>query len=185
MVESPTNPMMRVCNLRALADVTHSHEGILLSVDNTLMSPLLMKPLDHGADFCVTSCTKFAVGHSDTMAGCVSVKDPELAKQVYFFQNAEGTGLAPFDCWLLLRGLKTMPLRLERGQENALAVAQFLKQHPKVTHVYYAGLPDHPNKAMHDAQASGAGVVVCFRTGNYDMSTHIASTAAASGLPPA
>lgn len=181
MVESPTNPMMRVCPVRALADVAHSR-GALLSVDNTLMSPLLMRPLELGADLCVTSCTKFACGHSDTMAGCVSVKDPELAKQVYFHQNAEGTGLAPFDCWLLLRGLKTMHLRLERGQANALKVATFLRGHSRVTHVYYAGLVDHPDKAMHDAQATGAGVVVCFRTGSYDFSTHVASFAARSGL---
>eukprot|EP00617_Octactis_speculum_P025946 CAMPEP_0185744508 /NCGR_PEP_ID=MMETSP1174-20130828/2649_1 /TAXON_ID=35687 /ORGANISM="Dictyocha speculum, Strain CCMP1381" /LENGTH=440 /DNA_ID=CAMNT_0028417965 /DNA_START=3 /DNA_END=1326 /DNA_ORIENTATION=+ len=182
MLESPTNPMMRICDVRAIARIVKSHPRALLSVDNTLLSPLLMQPLDLGADFVVTSCTKFACGHSDTMAGVVSVKDPELAKQVYFYQNAEGTGLAPFDCWLLLRGLKTMPLRLERGQSNAMQVAAFLQSHPRVTSVLYAGLPDHPDKALHDSQTSGSGVVVCFRTGSYANSLHVVDQASGSGL---
>ena len=94
--------------------------GCLVSVDNTLLTGLLCRPLAHGADLVVTSATKFAGGHSDTMAGVVACDDPALAKRLYFTQNAEGTGLAPFDCWLILRGLKTMPLRLERGQANAM-----------------------------------------------------------------
>mmetsp|Transcript_66986 Transcript_66986/g.115107 ORF Transcript_66986/g.115107 Transcript_66986/m.115107 type:complete len:420 (+) Transcript_66986:145-1404(+) len=183
MCESPTNPMMRVCDLRALAKVTHSTTpGCLLSVDNTLMTGLLVKPLELGADLCVTSCTKFACGHSDTMAGVVTARDPEVAKKVYFTQNAEGTGLAPFDCWLLLRGVKTMPLRMERAQENAMAVATFLEAHPRVTKVFYAGLPSHEGRDMHFAQATGAGVVVCFRTGDYDVSTAVATACAKSGL---
>ena len=184
MCESPTNPLMRVCPLRALADVAHSR-GALFSVDNTLMTGLLVRPLDLGADFVVTSCTKFACGHSDTMAGVVAVRDPELAKRVYFYQNAEGTGLAPFDCWLLLRGIKTMPLRMERAQANAMRIARFLKSHPRVTSVRYAGLPDNPGGYdMHyvDNEAKGAGVVVCFTTGSYEYSTAVASAAAASGL---
>ena len=128
--------MMRICDLAALAAVTHATTpGALLSVDNTLMTGLLVRPLDLGADLVVTSCTKFACGHSDTMAGVVTCNDPAVAKQLYFTQNAEGTGLAPFDCWLLLRGLKTMPLRLERAQKSALSVARALRTHPRVTQV--------------------------------------------------
>jgi cystathionine beta-lyase len=183
MCESPTNPMMKVCDLRELVRVAHSTTpGCLLSVDNTLMTGLLVKPLELGADLCVTSCTKFACGHSDTMAGVVSARDPQVAKKLYMTQNAEGSGLAPFDCWLLLRGLKTMPLRMERAQQNAMAVASFLEGHPRVTAVYYAGLAGHPGRDLHFAQASGAGAVVCFRTGNYDVSTAVASACAKSGL---
>jgi cysteine-S-conjugate beta-lyase len=175
--------MMRVCDIRAIAQMAHTTTpGCLLSVDNTLMTGLLARPLELGADMCVTSCTKFACGHSDTMAGVVSVKDPELAKKLYFTQNAEGTGLAPFDCWLLLRGLKTMPLRLERAQENAMAVASFLERHPRVTQVYYAGLASYEGRDLHYSQATGAGVVVCFRTGDYGVSTAVASACAKSGL---
>ena len=185
MCESPTNPLMRICDLRALADVAHATTpGCLLSVDNTLMTGLLVRPLDHGADLVVTSATKFACGHSDTMAGVVSCRDPALAKRVYFTQNAEGTGLAPFDCWLLLRGVKTMPLRLERAQKSAGAVARFLAGHPRVAEVFYAGLDtgDAWSLATHRRQARGPGAVVCFRTGAYDASTAVASACAVSGL---
>ena len=112
-------------------------------------------PLELGADIVVHSATKFCCGHSDTMAGVVCVNDDALAKQIYFVANAEGTALAPFDCWLLLRGLKTMHLRTYKAQENAIAVARFLKTHAKVTRVLYAGLPDHPGHALHASQSSG------------------------------
>jgi cystathionine beta-lyase len=112
----------------------------------------------------------------------VSCNDAALAKQLYFTQNAEGTGLAPFDCWLLLRGLKTMPLRLERAMQSALRVARALENHPRVTQVFYAGLPTHDGHATHCKQARGAGVVVCFTTGSYAVSTAVASACAASGL---
>jgi len=112
----------------------------------------------------------------------VSCNDEVLAKQLYFTQNAEGTGLAPFDCWLLLRGLKTMPLRLERAMASALSVAKALQTHPRVTQVFYAGLRDHDGYATHCKQSRGAGVVVCFTTGNYHLSTAVASACAASGL---
>lgn len=114
MIESPTNPMQRVLDIRALADVAHG-AGAFLSIDNTMMSPILQNPLDLGSDIVIHSATKFICGHGDTMAGIVVAKEPELCKDIYFFQNAEGTGLAPFDSWLLLRGVKTMGIRVTIG----------------------------------------------------------------------
>lgn len=183
MVESPTNPMERICSIPGLAEVCHANQGIntLLSVDNTMMSPVLSRPLEVGADIVIHSATKFMSGHSDTMAGVVTVRDlPDegrtLAESLYFYQNAEGTGLAPFDCWLVLRGLKTMALRVRAQQANAHIVAQWLQSSSCITQVIYAGLPDFPDKDIHFAQSSGAGSVVCFKTGNLALSEHIVST---------
>lgn len=174
MVESPTNPMQRVCDLRGLAAVCRE-KGALLEVDNTLMSPLLQRPLALGAHIVVHSATKFVCGHSDTMAGVVCVDDLELAKRLYFVQNAEGTGLAPFDCWLALRGLKTMSLRVYKAQANAVHLADFLAAHPMVQRVYYASRSDHPDHSLHATQADGGGCVVCFTTGDTRLSKHVVS----------
>lgn len=174
MLESPTNPMMRICDIAGLAAAAHT-KNALLSVDNTMMSPILQRPLELGADLVVQSATKFVSGHSDTMAGVIIVGNEELAKEVYFLQNAEGTGLAPFDCWLLLRGVKTLGVRVEAAQRNAERIASFLKAHPLVTHTYYAALKDAPDQAIHASQASGGGCVVCFRTGSLPLSQHIVS----------
>lgn len=174
MVESPTNPMQRVCDLRGLSKVCHAH-GALLEVDNTLMSPILQRPLELGADIVVHSATKFFCGHSDTMAGVVCVNDKELGDRIYFNQNAEGTGLAPFDCWLALRGIKTMALRVHKAQSNAVHLAEFLAAHPKVTKVFYATLDGHPDAELHASQATGGGCVVCFTTGDLRLSKHVVS----------
>ncbi|TMW58352.1 hypothetical protein Poli38472_009911 [Pythium oligandrum] len=176
MMESPTNPMQRICDIKQLAEVAHS-VGALLSVDNTMMSPILQNPLVLGADIVVHSATKFICGHSDTMSGIVIAKDPELCRDLYFYQNAEGTGLAPFDCWLLLRGVKTMSLRVLQAQQNAEQVATFLRDHPMVTHVYYSSLLPSNSAArrIHESQARGSGAVVCFRTGSLAISQHIVS----------
>jgi cystathionine beta-lyase len=179
MLESPTNPMMRICDIKALADVAHKHNA-LVSVDNTLMSPLLQRPLELGADIVVESCTKFFCGHSDTMAGAVVVRSSDIAKSVYFYCNAEGTGLAPFDSWLLLRGLKTMHLRVYAAQRNAVQVARWLNEHPKVTDVFYGG--SSKDNAIHRKQSSGGGSVVSFCTGNADLSHHIVTTCAQLGI---
>ncbi|KAJ0412290.1 hypothetical protein ATCC90586_009480 [Pythium insidiosum] len=176
MMESPTNPMQRICDIRRLAEVAHS-VGALLSIDNTMMSPVLQNPIKLGADIVVHSATKFICGHSDTMSGIVIAKDPELCRDIYFYQNAEGTGLAPFDCWLLLRGVKTMNLRVLTAQQNAEQVASFLQDHPMVTHVYYSALlpVDSADRRIHESQARGAGSVVCFRTGSLAISQHVVS----------
>ncbi|RHX96749.1 hypothetical protein DYB28_002286 [Aphanomyces astaci] len=181
MMESPTNPMQRICDIAALAAVSHEF-GALLSVDNTMMSPILQNPLDLGADICMHSATKFVCGHSDTMSGIVIAKDPELCRDLYFVQNAEGTGLAPMDCWLLLRGVKTMGLRVLTAQSNAMRVASFLHAHPAVTKVYYAGLPSYKDKAIHDKQARGAGSVITFCTGDLKLSQHIVSFGSVNSL---
>uniref|UniRef100_K3XBP1 cysteine-S-conjugate beta-lyase n=1 Tax=Globisporangium ultimum (strain ATCC 200006 / CBS 805.95 / DAOM BR144) TaxID=431595 RepID=K3XBP1_GLOUD len=174
MMESPTNPMQRICDIKRIAEAAHS-VGALVSVDNTMMSPILQNPLKLGADIVVHSATKFICGHSDTMSGVVIAKDPELCRDIYFYQNAEGTGLAPFDCWLLLRGVKTMSLRVLTAQTNAEQVANFLRDHPLVTHTYYSNLlpANSADRAIHESQSKGSGSVVCFRTGSLAFSQHI------------
>ena len=161
-VESPTNPLLRVLDLEALATIAHER-GIPLCVDSSAMSPYLQRPLALGADIVVHSGTKFLSGHSDVTAGAVIVNDEALAKEIYFLQNAEGTALAPFDCFLFLRGLKTLKLRIEAQQGNASSVAAYLKSHAKVASVLYPGDPDHPGYALQRRQASGAGALISMR----------------------
>ena len=130
-VESPTNPLLRVVDLRKLAAMAHAHDAVLC-VDNSSMSPYLQNPLDLGADVVLHSGTKFLGGHHDVTAGSIVVKDKTLAEQIYFVQNAEGNALAPFDCYLLLRGMKTLKLRLDCQQKNAQAIAEYLSQHEAI-----------------------------------------------------
>eukprot|EP00747_Dinoflagellata_sp_TGD_P158148 gnl/TRDRNA2_/TRDRNA2_177792_c1_seq3.p1 gnl/TRDRNA2_/TRDRNA2_177792_c1~~gnl/TRDRNA2_/TRDRNA2_177792_c1_seq3.p1 ORF type:complete len:653 (-),score=101.96 gnl/TRDRNA2_/TRDRNA2_177792_c1_seq3:78-2036(-) len=164
--ESPSNPRMRITDLRALATAAHKH-SVLLSVDSTMMPPVICKPLLLGVDVVIHSATKFFSGHADCTGGFVCVKDAELAKRVAFLQNAEGTALAPFECFLFLRGIKTMFLRLERAQENARQVAQWLVKHPRITDVYYPGpgTCDTRSLAIHNMQSNGSGTVMSLTTG--------------------
>ncbi|KAG6545203.1 hypothetical protein Mapa_013315 [Marchantia paleacea] len=171
-LESPTNPRIMICDIRGIADIAHKF-GALLMVDNSIMSPILSKPLELGADIVMHSATKFIAGHSDVMAGVLAVKGESLAKEIYFLQNAEGTGLSPFDCWLCLRGIKTMALRVERQQANAQKIAEFLLSHPRVKKVNYAGLPGHSGHDLHFSQSKGAGSVLSFTTGSLAVSKHI------------
>jgi len=164
-VESPTNPMLRIVDLKAAAAIAKQH-GVLLCVDNSTMSPYLQNPLDLGADIALHSATKFLCGHSDVTGGVIVVKDAKLADEIYYLQNAEGSALGPFDCYLLLRGLKTLKIRMDAQQRNATLVAAFLAKHPKVSQVFYPGSPSHRNSEVHQAQARGGGAVLGFTAGS-------------------
>jgi cystathionine beta-lyase len=175
-VESPTNPLLRVLDLRALATLAHANNALLV-VDNSLMSPYLQLPLDLGADIVLHSATKFLCGHADVTGGSVVVRDQELAEDIYFLQNAEGNALAPFDCFLLLRGLKTLKLRVDAQQCNALAVAEFLAADPRVERVFYPGLRSDPGYALQHRQAMGAGSVLSFTTRSVEAAHAVAEQA--------
>jgi cystathionine beta-lyase len=162
-VESPTNPLLRVIDLRAIAELAHASNALLV-VDNSLMSPYLQQPLSLGADIVLHSATKFLCGHADVTGGVVVVRDAKLAEDIYYLQNAEGNALAPFDCFLLQRGLKTLKLRVDAQQRNALAIAEFLAGDPRVERVFYPGLKSDPGYTLQHRQASGAGSVVSFTT---------------------
>nr|XP_043611297.1 cystathionine beta-lyase, chloroplastic-like [Erigeron canadensis] len=171
-LESPTNPQQQISDIRKIAKITHDN-GALLMVDNSIMSPILCQPLELGADFVMNAATKFVAGHSDVMAGVIAVRGESLGEKLYNLQNSEGAGLAPFDCWICLRGIKTMALRVERQQDNAQKIAEFLASHPFVRKVNYAGLPSHPGHSLHYAQAKGAGSVLSFETGSLALSKHV------------
>src|SRR6267154_4927065 len=153
-VETPTNPVMRLTDLRAAADLAHRHD-VRLVVDNTFASPAIQRPIEFGADLVTHSTTKYLNGHSDSVGGIViAVRDDDIA-WLKFVQNAEGAILGPFDSWLVLRGTKTLALRMQRHNANGLAMATYLEQHPKVTRVYYPGLPSHPQHALARKQMRG------------------------------
>ena len=160
-IETPTNPMMNVTDIRAAAELAHAH-GALLIVDNTFLSPYLQNPLALGADIVVHSGTKYLSGHNDTLAGFAVVKDAALAGRLREISKTIGANLAPFDSWLLLRGIQTLAVRMDRAEENALALAEWLKLQPQVTRVIYPGLPEHPGHALMQRQARGFGAMLTF-----------------------
>ena len=162
LVETPGNPLLGVADLRALADLCRQR-GLLFIVDNTFLTPLLQRPLDLGADVVIHSATKYLSGHNDLCAGVLVARDAALGERLYFLQNSTGAILPPQDCWLLIRSLKTLALRVERHSQNALAVARWLKTQPKVTAVYYPGLEDHPGHELSKAQTKGFGGMLSFR----------------------
>ncbi|MEA4924572.1 MAG: PLP-dependent aspartate aminotransferase family protein [Syntrophomonadaceae bacterium] len=164
-IETPSNPMMKVSDIRGLVELAQSH-AIMTIVDNTFLSPYFQRPLELGADIVVHSGTKFLGGHNDTLAGFVVVNNADLEERIRFFQNSIGATLAPFDSWLILRGIKTLGIRLERQQHNALAVAQWLAQHNKVERVYYVGLPEHEGYDISIRQSSGFGSMISFTLKN-------------------
>ena len=174
-IETPGNPRLSTTNIAAVAELAHS-QGALLSVDNSMLSPYLQNPLDHGADIVIHSATKFLCGHSDVTAGVVAVKSAKLVEALYLIQNGEGAGLGPFDSFLLLRGLKTLGLRVQRQQENALRVLDFLQQHPCVKRVYYPVLATQEQSCIHSRQARGGGSIIAFETGDLEISRQVAES---------
>lgn len=164
-VETPTNPMMTVTDLRAVSDLAHAH-GARVVCDNTFMSPYLQRPLEFGVDIVVHSTTKYLNGHSDGVGGAVILNDEADAQWLAFVQNGAGAILSPFDSWLVLRGVKTLALRMERHDANGRAVAAFLAEHPKVQKVYYPGLAAHPQHELAQRQQRGFGGMVAFETGS-------------------
>lgn len=160
-VETPTNPMLNIVDIRKMAELALG-KNILVCVDNTFASPYLQTPLDLGAHIVVHSATKYLGGHSDTVLGAIVVKDDELAKQLYFLQNAAGAVPGPHDCFLVLRGIKTLHLRVERACKNAKKIARFLQGHPKVSKVFYPGFKDHPHYEVAKSQMRGFGAMVSF-----------------------
>ena len=158
-LESPTNPLLKVADIRALAALAHA-QGTRVVVDNTFATPMLQRPLALGADVVVHSTTKFINGHSDVLGGVLVTSDAALAKQLGFIQNAVGAVPSPFDCYLTLRGIKTLPVRMARHCDNAEALARFLSQHPQVEQVHFPGLPGHPQHALAQAQMARPGAVL-------------------------
>jgi cystathionine gamma-synthase len=161
-VETPTNPLLNIADIEALASVAHE-AGALLVVDNTFASPYLQQPLSLGADVVVHSTTKYCGGHSDVVGGALVVRDLELAEKVAFHQNAIGGVAGPFDSWLVLRGLKTLGVRMDRHCDNAERIVAFLSGHPQVTQVIYPGLPEHPGHEVAAKQMKRFGGMVSFR----------------------
>ena len=160
-VETPTNPMMNVTDLGAIAEITRSR-NLLLVVDNTFLSPYFQNSIPLGADLVIHSGTKYLGGHNDTIAGLLVVANEVLSEKLRFILKTTGAGLSPFDSWLILRGIKTLPLRMEYQQKNALHIADWLEKHHKIKTVYYVGLPSHPGYEINKKQASGSGSMISF-----------------------
>jgi cystathionine beta-lyase/cystathionine gamma-synthase len=161
-LETPTNPLLRLIDIQAVAEIAHRH-NLLLVVDNTFASPYFQQPLKLGADIVVHSTTKYLNGHSDIIGGALVLNNEEAYQAIKFYQNAAGGVPSPFDSWLTLRGIKTLAVRMRQHEENAMAVAKFLAEHPRVEKVYYPGLPAHPDYALAKRQMSGFGGMVSFQ----------------------
>jgi len=173
-VETPTNPMMNIINIKATSVLAKKH-NILLAVDNTFATPYLQQPLELGADIVMHSATKYLGGHSDVVMGALVVKDKELADKLYFIQNASGAVCGPQDSFLVLRGIKTLHVRMQRHCENGKAIAEYLESHPKIENVYWPGFENHPNHQVAKSQMKDFGGMISFTTkgNNYDEAIKI------------
>lgn len=171
-IETPTNPMMNVIDIRKTAELAKKH-NLLLIVDNTFLSPYFQRPFELGADIILHSGTKFLSGHNDTLAGFIVVNTPELSEKLRYIIKTTGAGLAPFDSWLVLRGIKTLPIRMEKAQENAQAIVEFLLQEKKVKNVYYPGIPGTNNYEVCKSQTSGFGSMLTFEVESKELALHI------------
>jgi cystathionine gamma-lyase/cystathionine beta-lyase/cystathionine gamma-lyase/homocysteine desulfhydrase len=166
-LETPTNPTMQLCDIAALSELAHRN-GAVVVVDNTFASPYLQKPLALGADIVMHSTTKFLGGHSDTVGGAAIAKSKEHVEWLSFVQNSSGAILSPMDSWLVLRGIKTLSVRMERHEINGRAVAEHLAKHPKVKKVNYPGLASHPQHALAKKQMAGFGALISFELGSFE-----------------
>jgi cystathionine beta-lyase/cystathionine gamma-synthase len=171
-IETPTNPVMSLVDIRAVAEITR-RRGIRLVVDNTFMSPYFQRPLELGADIVVHSTTKYLNGHSDSIGGAVILNDEEDIRGMAFIQNSAGAIISPMDAWLVMRGTKTLAVRMRQHDENGRMVAQFLSEHPKVRHVYYPGLKSHPQHELARRQMSGFGGMISFETGSLENASRV------------
>lgn len=170
-IETPTNPLLGITDIQAVAELAKK-KGILSIVDNTFYTPYLQRPIEWGVDIVIHSATKYLGGHSDLIAGLVVVNEEELAKRLAFIQNSTGGVLQPFDSFLLIRGIKTLGVRLDRHVENAEKLAEFLKGHPDVKRIYYPGLKEHPGYDINAKQAKNGGAMISFElTENHDINT--------------
>jgi len=174
-IETPTNPLMKICDIAALAEIARKRRAVL-AVDNTFLSPFLQRPLALGADVVVHSTTKFLNGHSDSVGGVAVVQSAAHAEALRFYQNAAGAILSPFDSWLVLRGTKTLALRMPRHEENGRKVAEFLRGQKKVRKVYWPGFPDHPGHELQRRQASGFGSMITFDLGGLEAARRLLKT---------
>jgi cystathionine beta-lyase/cystathionine gamma-synthase len=175
-LETPTNPFLRITDIRAVAEIVHAHESHpLLVVDNTFATPYLQRPLELGADIVVHSMTKYLGGHSDVVGGAVVVNDKELADQLAFLQNAVGAVPGPLDCFLVLRGIKTLPIRMDRHYENAAAIVEFLEEHPKVDQIFYPFQEGHPQQKIAKHQMkNGGGMISFIMKGGHEAAVRVA-----------
>jgi cystathionine gamma-lyase/cystathionine beta-lyase/cystathionine gamma-lyase/homocysteine desulfhydrase len=164
-IETPTNPIMAVADLEGIGKLTRAR-GVRLVVDNTFMSPYFLRPIEWGAGIVIHSTTKYLNGHSDSIGGVIVTANPEDAERIGFLQNAVGAIISPLDAWLVMRGTKTLAVRMKQHDENGRRVAAFLAQHPKVRRVYYPGLPDHPQHERAKRLMSGFGGMIAFETGS-------------------
>ena len=160
-LETPTNPLLKICDINAIAQITKK-QGLILVVDNTFLSPYFQNPLDLGANVVVHSSTKYIGGHSDVVGGSIMVSDNDLYTKIKYKQNAIGAILSPFDCFLTMRGIKTLALRMEKHNKNALQIAEYLQDHPKVIKVIYPGLKSHPQHILASRQTTGFGGMISF-----------------------
>ena len=171
-LETPSNPLIKIIDLPAAAALA-KERGLLTIVDNTFMTPYLQRPLELGCDIVLHSGTKFLNGHSDVICGFAVAADPELGRRLRFVQNAFGAVLGPQDCWLVLRGLKTLKVRMEESQTGAKRIVSWLKEQKAVAKVYYPGLPEHPGYQTHQRQASGPGAVLSFELADYQLTKRL------------
>ncbi|MCM1181767.1 MAG: PLP-dependent aspartate aminotransferase family protein [Roseburia sp.] len=171
-IETPTNPMMNVADIRKISRIAREH-GLLLIVDNTFMSPYFQKPFALGADIVIHSGTKFLGGHNDTLAGFIVTNSREISDRLRFLIKTVGSGLSPFDSWLIIRGIKTLPIRMERAQENAKALVEYLLGEPRVKKVYYPGIPGSKGYEVCKSQASGFGSMLTFEVESRELALHI------------